>query len=237
VPTCDDIFRRFDKIVYIVRDPRDVVVSASKYNFTPFMLAQHPQQEPDAKTFLKHRLYEQVFTWVQHIGGYLLHTDEYRIHFVFYERLLHDFDNEYGRLLHYLGFTLPPAALAEVRENSRFESMKKQNPHHLRKGESGGWVRELTTDQARWVVKIAGPMMALTAYRAEPPGPGDQILPEITDRLSRDQIQQAISAARGGIPDRLHYAWAFFTSRRPLGEKLRKGMEFLWGKGRWSPDP
>src|SRR3972149_719710 len=85
VPRCDEVFRKFEKIVYIIRDPRDVLVSASRYFFTPFMQAQHPQHEPDADTYRKHRLYEQVITWVQHTGGYLIHADEYRIHFVYYE--------------------------------------------------------------------------------------------------------------------------------------------------------
>jgi aryl sulfotransferase len=234
VPHCDEVFSKFDKIVYILRDPRDVVVSASKYTFTPFMLAQHPQHEPDAETFLKHRLYEQVMTWVQHTGGYLIHADEFRIHFVFYEHLLHDFDGEYTRLLTYLGMKLPLEAFSEVKECTRFENMKKQNPHHLRKGESGGWLNVLTPAQARQVAKIAGPMMKILGYPLE--GSVSAALPSMPVRLDVNQVRQAMDAARGGIPDKLRYAWTFATSRRPLGEKLTKGMEYLRGKGRWNPN-
>jgi len=232
VPRCDEVFSRFDKIVYIIRDPRDVIVSASKYYFTPFMLAQHPQLEPDAETFLKHRLYEQAITWVQHTGGYLTHSKNYHIHFVFYERLLHDFDREFARLLDFLGMELPPAAVAGVKESARFENMKKQNPHHLRRGESGGWVNVLTPAQARQVVKIAGPMMHILGYPVEGGPPTIQL--GVPDHLDVDQIHQAISSARGGISDKLRYAWAFTLSRRPIGEKLAKGWEYLTGKGRWT---
>jgi aryl sulfotransferase len=235
VPGCDHVFRKFDKIVYIVRDPRDVVVSASKYYFTPFMLAQHPQQEPDAETFLKHRLYEQIITWVQHLGGYLLHADEFRIHFAFYERLLHDFDYEYTRILAYLGVKLSADAFSQVRESARFENMKKHNPHHLRKGESGGWVNVLTPAQARQVVQIAGPMMEMLGYPlTEPAG---NALPSMPTHVDHDQVRQAISTARGGLADKLRYAWAFATSRRPVGEKLAKGLEYLQRKGRWNSNP
>jgi aryl sulfotransferase len=237
VPPCDDVFKKFDHIVYIVRDPRDVVVSASKYTFTPFMLDQHPQQEPDAETFLKHRLYEQVLTWVQHIGGYLVHVDDFKIHFVFYERLLHDFDAEYARLLEYLEIQIPPAAVLEVKESTRFENMKMQNPHHLRKGLSGGWANVLTPAQANRVVKIAGPMMEILGYPLENAGTGSNVLPAMPARLNKTQIRQALTAARGGIPDKLRHAWGLATSRRPLREKLAKGLEYLQGKGQWNPNP
>jgi aryl sulfotransferase len=232
VPRCDEVLSKFEKIIYIIRDPRDVIVSASKYYFTPFMLAQHPQQEPDADTFLKHRLYEQVITWVQHTGGYLLHTDEYRIHFVFYERLLHDFDQEYNRLLAYLGLRLDPEAISEVKHSTRFDNMQKHNPHHLRKGESGGWAKVFTPDQAQQVRKIAGPMMKILGYPLDVSAA--PVLPAMPECLDRDLVHQAMVHARGGIPDQLRYAWAFATSRRPLVEKLKKGLEYLQRKGRWN---
>jgi aryl sulfotransferase len=235
IPRCDGIFNKFEKIVYIVRDPRDVAVSASKYFFTPFMLEQHPQQEPDASAFLKHRLYEQVLTWVQHVGGYLLHAENYRLHFIFYERLLQDFDAEYQRLLEYLEIPLSASAISEVRESTRFENMKKQNPHHLRKGESGGWAKVLTNFQVQQVTKMAGPMMEILGYPLTEPV--SAAFPTIVSPLDGAQIRQAISAARGGLPENLQYAWAFATSRRPLSEKIKKGIQYLQKKGRWSLDP
>ena len=235
VPRCDQVFRKFDKIVYIVRDPRDVAVSASRYYFTPFMLAQHPQQEPDADTFLKHRLYEQIFTWVQHLGGYLSHADEFRIHFIFYERLLNDFDREYTRLLAYLGVKLSAEAFSQVKESARFENMKKQNPHHLRKGESGGWVNVLTPAQARQVEKIAGPMMEILRYPLMMSA-GDG-LPGMPTLIDQGQVRRAMAAARGGLAEQIRYVWAFATSRRPVREKLTKGLEYLQRKGRWNSNP
>lgn len=232
---CEPVFARFDKIVYIARDPRDVAVSASRYFFTPFMLAQHPQQEPDAETFLKHRLYEQVLTWVQHTGGYLLHQHEFNIHFVFYERLLHDFDCEYNRLLEYLGLALTPALILQVKESAQFENMKKQNPHHLRKGESGGWINILNDDQARQVAKMAGPMMQVLGYACD--SASNEILPGLPAAIDLEQVNRAISASHGTVTDKMRYAWAFATSRRSMREKLSKGFEFIQRKGRWNPNP
>jgi aryl sulfotransferase len=234
VPRCEAVFRKFEKIVYIVRDPRDVAVSASRYYFTPFMQTQHPQQEPDANTYLRHRLVEQAITWVQHTGGYLVHAEDYEIHFVFYERLLRDFDAEYDRLLAYLGIHLPAEAIVDVKESTRFDNMKKQNPHHLRKGESGGWVSVLTAAQVRQVARIAGPMMEILGY----PVVDDlrDTLPGLPAQVDRDQVRRAVASARGGVWDQLRYAWTFAASRRPLAEKVVKGLEYLQGKGRWDSD-
>jgi aryl sulfotransferase len=235
VPRCDVIFSKFEKIIYIVRDPRDVVVSASNYFFTPFMLEQHPQQEPDADAFLKHRLYEQILTWVQHVGGYLLHADNYHIHFIFFERLLKDFDGEYQRLLEYLDIPLSTAVKSEIKESTRFENMKKQNPHHLRKGESGGWTNVLTNSQVQQVAKIAGLMMEILGYPLFEPVDGE--LPTISSSLNKNQVREALTAARGGLLEYLRYGWAFATSRRSLREKIIKGFEYLQKKERWNPDP
>ena len=201
-PGSESTIRKFDKIVYIVRDPRDVVVSASKYFFTPFMLAQHPQQEPDADSFLKHRLYEQILTWIQHVGGYLLHSQEYKIHFVFYERLLYDFDGEYASLLDYLGIMLSPEEIREVKDSTRFETMKRKNPHHLRKGRSGGWTEVLLSSQIRQIGKMAGPMMEILGYSINSPVSTISELPAMPRSLNSEKIRNAIAQSRGKLKDK-----------------------------------
>ena len=38
----DEIFPKFDKVVYIVRDPRDVALSMNRFQFTPYMQTYNP---------------------------------------------------------------------------------------------------------------------------------------------------------------------------------------------------
>ncbi|NJM16702.1 MAG: sulfotransferase domain-containing protein, partial [Bacteroidales bacterium] len=39
---CYSVFPKFDKIVYIVRDPRDVALSMARFQFTPYMQTYYP---------------------------------------------------------------------------------------------------------------------------------------------------------------------------------------------------
>ncbi len=228
-------FRKFDRIVYIIRDPRDVAISASKYFFTPFMQAQHPNAEPDEETFLQHRLYELVLTWIQHVGGYLLHLQEYPVHVIFYERLLQSFDLEFQALTDYLEISLPAQQAQALKQAVEFSSMKKKSPQHVRKGQAGQWVEVLTAAQKRQVAKMASPLLALLNYPIDKSGIGEG-LPKLPARLEPEQVRSAIQAGRGDLGDKLRYALAFSTSRRPLAEKISKGMAFLLGKDRWTSD-
>ncbi|MHA2427308.1 MAG: sulfotransferase domain-containing protein, partial [Candidatus Hermodarchaeia archaeon] len=86
----EQVYRKFGKIIYILRDPRDVAISASRYVFSPFFRNQHPHEEVTPSDYLKNRLYENLLYWVRHVGGYLLHRKTMDIHFIFYENLLND---------------------------------------------------------------------------------------------------------------------------------------------------
>jgi aryl sulfotransferase len=228
-------FRKFDRIVYIIRDPRDAAISASKYFFTPFMREQHPNAEPDEEAFLRHRLYELVLTWIQHVGGCLLHLQEYSIHVVFYERLLQSFDSEFQSLMEYLEINLPPKQVEALKQAVQFSAMKKRSPQHVRKGQAGQWSQVLTAAQKRQVAKMASPLLALLNYPIDESEIGKR-LPEIPADLEPGQVRLALQAGRGDLGDKLRYALAFSASRRPLGEKISKGMAFLFGKGRWTSD-
>ena len=224
-------FRKFDRIVYILRDPRDAAISAAKYVFTPFMQEQHPGGERTSEEYLDHRFAELIFAWVQHVGGYLLRQEEYGIYVIFYERLLADLEGELQALLAYLGVSLPPEEITAIQDAVTFTTMKQKSPHHVRKGQAGGWVDALSPAQKAQAQKIAGSLMALLGYPLAEGQVGK--LPELSAPLDAQQIIEAMRLSRGGWQDKLAYGAAFLRSRRPLGEKLQKGMQFLLGRGRW----
>lgn len=230
-----DVFRKFDKIIYIIRDPRDVVISASRYSFTPFVLEQHPHKEPDQNAFVKHRLYELVLSWVQHVGGYLMHKDEYQFHVVCYERLLHSFDEELSHIVEYLGVDLPSSEFDVISDAVDFSTMKKKSPYHVRKGKSGQWVDVLNSAQIIQVNKMAGPLLSLLNYPLEESQVGES-LPQLPGELDRCEIKVAMDSSRGDFFDKMKYAYAFLTSRRPLMEKFGKGLGFLFARGKWGID-
>ena len=76
-------YKKFDKIIYIVRDPRDIALSMAKFAFTPYMLGKRTHREIDPASYLQNRIYGSTLSWVQHVGQHLLRKDELNIHFVF----------------------------------------------------------------------------------------------------------------------------------------------------------
>ncbi|NEP47126.1 MAG: sulfotransferase domain-containing protein, partial [Okeania sp. SIO2H7] len=161
------IMQKFDKVIYIVRDPRDVSISWSNFIFTPYVRRYFPfftVDETNSETYVNKNLTTIVSDWMNHVGGYLKHQKDLNIHFVFYERLLHDFDRELEKILAYLGIELDKKARGEIKEKVSFNSMKQDSPNHIRKGQLAQWVNILTDAQKEEVLQMATPLLKLLNY-------------------------------------------------------------------------
>jgi len=93
------ILPKFDKIIYIIRDPRDVALSMAYFVFTPYMQKYFPVQERNYKEYLARKLAGRMKNWVEHVGGYFQFCDKLNIHAVFFENLRFSFEKEMERLL------------------------------------------------------------------------------------------------------------------------------------------
>jgi aryl sulfotransferase len=226
----NEVLDHVDKIVYIVRDPRDVAVSSSQFVFTPLMLQNHPHGEKSPEAYLKNRLYEIILGWVNHVGNHLLKKREYPFIFIFFERLKYDFNNEVQKLGKHLGVLLEEYHIKEIKESVDFSLMKTMNPYHLRKGTSGDWINALDKTQRLQVAKISGPMLSVLNYPIEEPLKHN--LPCITT-TDQEIIRKAIEISRGSLFDKLLYSYYWFKSARPLDEKIKKGISFLLQLERW----
>src|SRR5690554_1785514 len=68
-PVCKrsgDVFRQMDKIIYIIRDPRDRAISAARYYCSDYMLKYFPQEEGDLTQFLSKNFDRLMEEWVWH---------------------------------------------------------------------------------------------------------------------------------------------------------------------------
>ena len=142
------IIQKFDKVIYIVRDPRDVSISWSNFVFSHYVRRYFPYftvDETDSATYLNKNLTTIISDWSNHVGGYLKHQKDLNIYFVFYERLLYDFDHELEKILEYLEVDLDEKARGEIKEKVSVNNMKKDSPNHIRKGKSGQWL-DIYTD-------------------------------------------------------------------------------------------
>lgn len=168
-PVCKrsgELFSLFNKKVYIVRDPRDRAISASKYYTSDYMLKYYPQEETDPKRYLEKHFDALLLEWVWHVYDHLRYSREQNIHIAFYEGFLLDFQQELGRLLDYLEVTLSEQERAELQQAMSFATMKSKNPKHLKKGQSGYWMDQLTEKQAEQADIIAGPLIRFLGYPA-----------------------------------------------------------------------
>ena len=158
------ILPKFDKVVYILRDPRDTAVSMSHFVFTPYFMKHGPHGYSDPEHYLADRLEGLIRTWKHHVGGYLQLRKQLGIHVVFYERILQSFESEFAEMLKYLGVALGQDAITAIAEDVGLETMKDRYPDQVRKGQAGQWCDALTDKQNRRAIEIAGPLMKRLNY-------------------------------------------------------------------------
>ena len=211
------VLPKFNKIVYIIRDPRDVAISYSKYCFTEHKLKNHPPHyEENPESYLQNRLDIMLRNWVNHVGGYLKYQDKLNIYPVFYERFLNDLDSELPRLLNYLDIELDENAINQIKSDVSFDSMKKQSPKHLRKGKSAQWREVFTSKQKAKAERIAGEMMKLLNY---PILEAEKTLPSIPLNISHSQLETAIAPSSRNLGHNVKHIYDFINSERTLNAK------------------
>lgn len=187
----DTVFPKFDHIVYIIRDPRDVALSMARFIFTPYMQSFYPTQFASPEAYLAARLTKQVSAWREHVAGHLAAATRHKnIHIVFYERLLADMQGETAALCRSLGIEPTAALLDGVQADTSFESMQGSSPGHVSKGTARQWVTRLTDAQKTAVQAQAAPLLELLHYPRQPDGL-DADLPRLPDTLDAARIAAA----------------------------------------------
>lgn len=185
----DALFGKFDKIVYIVRDPRDVVLSTSRFLFTPYMQKFYPHRHTTPDDYLRTSLVKQVSHWRTHVAGHLAAAQRRNIYIVFYERLLADLPGELAALCRYLEIEPASTLLDAVQQDVSFETMQGNSPGHVRKGTSRQWVDQLTPEQKAAAIRQAGPLLDLLHYPLTDTG-GSEV-PYLPNPVDPAQIEAA----------------------------------------------
>lgn len=194
---CDrslDVYPLFDKIVYIVRDPRDRAISESKFAFSDYMQRFSPCAEETFEEYLENNLEQMMSRWRWHVYDHLKYAEELDIHVVFYERLLHEFQEELDKLLNYLGVELSLRDREEIARNVDFSSMKRENPEHLRKGETGEWEKHFSNSQTKRAHSIIEPLVSHLGYNSGLPGLHNHLDKEFL-RENLDEVGQETAPA------------------------------------------
>lgn len=178
-----------ERIIYVVRDPRDVAVSASYYFLFPSLLhsgenrVKKKMRDWYIQLFGRKRDQSRIiqcmingtdsFSWMN--VPWDNHAKEFiksDIHVIRYEDLLESTVDEADKLLAYMGLERSPAEIERAVRKQSFEfkkgqflqQKKKRKAAFLRKGESGQWKTELTKKQIHKIEEAFRDIMVKLGY-------------------------------------------------------------------------
>jgi hypothetical protein len=172
---------RYPRVIYIVRDPRDVVISEYHYQRkTRTVPDQYPMEEYVSR-FIAGKTCPQDGSWGQNVASWLITRDgDPGFLLVRYETLLSDVVNELARIAEFLGISATPQRLTEVAELSSVDQMRRlegtqSNASSLMKGtrndipfvrtaKSGGWKSELEEPLVKKIEAAWAPIMRYLGY-------------------------------------------------------------------------
>nr|XP_060636351.1 sulfotransferase 2B1-like isoform X1 [Anolis sagrei ordinatus] len=157
----ESFFTSQAKVIYTVRDPRDVCVSLYYYA----KMSSFLDYREDFGEFLEMFCSGKILfgTWFDHVKSWLTYKDQTNFLLLTYDELLKNLQDSVLRICRFLGKELDAAAVVSVVENASFESMKGNKMvnyslvpdcvmNHsispfLRKGISGDWRNHFTPEQ------------------------------------------------------------------------------------------
>lgn len=176
----------YKNVIYIVRDPRDVVVSA--YNFV--LKATIVDENYPIATFVNEFVRgarSAVGSWGENVASWLAtRGNTPRFLLLRYEDMLSETSRELGRIASFLGMKVSAERLAEAVSRSSADNMRKlekmhgdkwaQNKHMKRKdipfvrsAKAGGWQAILPKTAVAEIESAWGPLMAKLGYESSTP--------------------------------------------------------------------
>ncbi|MFT4084094.1 MAG: sulfotransferase domain-containing protein [Nocardioides sp.] len=198
-PGAADKFATFDQVLYIVRDPRDALVSMAHFHYTDYSRKVHHVSQGDPDSYIERAAADFAWYWVKHVVSFLAARKRLRVQLIRYEDLVRDLSAQLSSLAELLGLHVPTAGLDRLLGELDFRAMQASSPQHLRSGRPGVWRVEMSTEQVAHVERIAGQLMESLGYSltalANSVAVEGRMGPE-SDKL-RPLLAAAAKAARG----------------------------------------
>ncbi|XP_040284839.1 amine sulfotransferase-like isoform X2 [Bufo bufo] len=159
---------RMGKIIYVCRNPKDVLVSY--YHF--FKMNPRLKYEINWETFFNLFISGRVFigSWFDHVKGWYTHKENFNILFLTYEEMKKDLRSAVLKISKFVDINLDEKAIDTVVQRSTFKNMKDDplsNYSHLpkdlldqskgaflRKGIVGDWKNIMTVAQSEMFDKL-----------------------------------------------------------------------------------
>lgn len=142
---------RYRKVIYIVRDPRDVAVSNYHWELKLRSVPEGYPIEEFVPRWMNPDFWPRIGSWADHVSSWLA-TRQGREGFLLvrYEELKANTERELGHVATFLGVDASPERLKRAIELSSAENMRK-----IERKESGKWVATTLTRQDKPFVRNA----------------------------------------------------------------------------------
>jgi hypothetical protein len=169
---------RYPRVVYVVRDPRDVAVSYFHYSKRKGFIGEAATIEEFATAFLTGKI-NRFGTWYENVASWLAARDNtQQMLLVRYEDLRKDTPGEVRRIAGFLKLDDSDITIARAVEHSSFERMreleaaagttlhlkKRADVPFVRKGVAGGWKQELPDSVRSQIEQAWAPLMVRLGY-------------------------------------------------------------------------
>ncbi len=172
---------RYPKVIYIVRDPRDVVLSEYYFDIKRRAIVDDYPLEQFVSCFVRGELNHPYGTWGEHAASWFYtRRNDNRFLLVKYEALQSQAIEEMVRIAGFLGISAEPDRLAFAIEQSsadRMRALEKQQGHlwsstretrqdkpFIRSAKAGGWKAELSEASVAEIESAWGALMREIGY-------------------------------------------------------------------------
>jgi estrone sulfotransferase len=168
--------KEYQKAVYFVRDPRDVVIS--NYEFEKGNNRFAPSSFEDFVVAFVRGKVNSFGNWSQHVRGWLdsplAATDDFLL--VRYEEMRSNTEGVVANIVKFLGIQVDSEAIRKAVANNDLQRMRQKEDHyHLRPGDAagrqvrigsvGGWRQRLSSAHVDLIEHHAGDLLERLGYR------------------------------------------------------------------------
>jgi hypothetical protein len=185
---------RYPKVIYIVRDPRDVVISEYHYQRKTRRISDDYTLEEYVPRFLSGKTWPENGSWAQHVATWVTARDgDPGFLLIRYETLLASTTQELARMASFLGISVTSQRLFEVVERSSADRMRtlealqseqsslmkgsRKDIAFVRSAKSGGWKSDLTEPLVAKIEAAWSPIMRYLGYELRFPTSVDGVDP------------------------------------------------------------
>ena len=175
--------RRFRKVIYLVRDPRDVVISEYHFNLKKRYIAPEVSLEEFGRRFLLGTT-SSYCSWWEHTASWIgARRGNPEFLLVRYEDLLSNSIDETGRIAKFLNLSTETERLQNAVERSsanRMRELEKKQADQwtgtkntrleipfVREAKAGGWKKSLPSALAEQIETAWAPMLQFLGYELE----------------------------------------------------------------------